>query len=171
MIGLYIGRFQPLHIKHEAIINNLINDYGDNSVIIIGSAQILNEKNIFTFEERKNMINLVYPDYKNIYPLNDHFDDCVWRLHLNAIIYNKFNIEDESMVEVYCGCLYDVTFFEASGHKIKTFNRKINDESNISSTKIREAINNNDLEYIRKSTNPKIYNFIIEKWRKTQNEL
>lgn len=163
MIGIYIGRFQPLHNLHEKIINSLIDDYGDNSAIIIGSAQILNDRNIFTYDERKHMFNLVYPDYNNIYPLNDYFDDNVWRNNIKKIIYNNFKIVDESKVEIYCGCLSDVCFFKDSNYKIKSFDRKFDVQDSVSATKIREAINNNDIKYISETTNPKIRNIINSK--------
>jgi len=167
MIGLYLGRFQPLHIMHEYVISELIKDFGyDNSCIIIGSASSSNDKNIFSYDERKKMIQNIYPEMKNIFPLNDYMDDNVWLRKFYEIILNNFNfIKGPEDVVIYCGCFEDVIFFKNSGFKIKTFERKISSSDNISATKIREAIINNNVEYIKSMINIKNLELVLSKNR------
>ena len=69
-IGIYLGRFQPLHINHEKIIKQMINDFGyDNSILIIGSAHTNDERNPYSLDDRIKMIKNSFPDIKNIFYL------------------------------------------------------------------------------------------------------
>lgn len=58
--GLYIGRFQPIHIGHESIIRKMLKEC--NIVIVaIGSAQEHGTlRNPFNFYERKDLITNVF---------------------------------------------------------------------------------------------------------------
>ena len=61
--GLYIGRFQPIHIGHESIIRNML-DECEQVIIAIGSAQESGTtKNPFTFEQRADLIINVFYHY------------------------------------------------------------------------------------------------------------
>lgn len=84
--GLYVGRFQPIHIGHESVIRKMLNEC--NQVIIaIGSAQESGtERNPFTFEQRADLImNVFYRECLNgrisIIPLRDRYqpaNDASW---------------------------------------------------------------------------------------------
>jgi len=53
---LFVGRFQPFHIGHLKVIKWVLKKY-DSVIIVIGSSkESKTEKNPFTFEERKKMI-------------------------------------------------------------------------------------------------------------------
>ena len=84
--GLYIGRFQPIHIGHESIIRKMLEEC--NIVIVaIGSAQEHNTpRNPFNFYERKDLITNVFyreiiSDRLTIIPLKDRenpSNDASW---------------------------------------------------------------------------------------------
>ena len=84
--GLYIGRFQPIHIGHESIIRKMLKEC--NTVIVaIGSAQEHNtQRNPFNFYERKDLItNIFYREIISgqltIIPLKDRenpSNDASW---------------------------------------------------------------------------------------------
>ena len=60
------------------LLNKLINKFGiNNCLLLIGSANIKNSRTPFTFEERKLMVNKVFPNL-NILPLNDCNNDRAW---------------------------------------------------------------------------------------------
>jgi len=55
--ALFIGRFQPLHIGHLKVIKWILKTY-DKLIIVIGSSRkSKTDRNPFTVEERKEMIN------------------------------------------------------------------------------------------------------------------
>jgi bifunctional NMN adenylyltransferase/nudix hydrolase len=77
---VFIGRFQPFHKGHKEVVDAAL-EKAQQVVIIIGSAYApRNIRNPFTFEERKEIIQAVYPveRYPNIrivgvpdFPYND----------------------------------------------------------------------------------------------------
>jgi len=72
MYGIMIGRFQPLHLGHCHIINQIIKT-GHNPVIVIGSANKERDlaKNPYNYTTRKEMVNAIYPKITQFIPMND----------------------------------------------------------------------------------------------------
>ena len=60
--AIFLGRMCPLHKGHERIINKMIEDVGEaNSLIIVGSANVISERVPFSYEKRKQWINKIFP--------------------------------------------------------------------------------------------------------------
>ncbi len=89
-VALFIGRFQPLHKGHIAVIRNLLKKY-DKVLVGIGSAEKSRTKtNPFTLEERRAMLELVFGKEINekkieVIALEDKPNDEEWA---NYIIQN-----------------------------------------------------------------------------------
>ncbi|WP_340819496.1 nicotinamide-nucleotide adenylyltransferase [Methanolobus sp. WCC4] len=83
--AFYIGRFQPFHLGHYSIINDIARDV-DEVVIGIGSAQKSHEpKNPFTAGERVMMIRHALEDADVMHyaiPLEDLQRNAVWVSHI-----------------------------------------------------------------------------------------
>lgn len=63
-VGVFIGRFQPLHLGHLATIERALTEV-DELVIVIGSARTArNLRNPFTADERREMIETAIPKDK-----------------------------------------------------------------------------------------------------------
>ena len=84
--GLYIGRFQPIHIGHESIIRRMLLEC-DHVIIAIGSAQESGtQRNPFSAEQRMDLIcNVFYREIihsrMSIIPINDRenpSNDASW---------------------------------------------------------------------------------------------
>lgn len=84
--GLYIGRFQPIHIGHESIIRKMLNEC-EQIIVAVGSAQESGtERNPFTFEQRADLIINVFYHYiiagrMSVIPLRDRINpanDASW---------------------------------------------------------------------------------------------
>lgn len=70
-LGILVGRFQTLHTGHEMIIQKAI-ELCDEVGIFVGSSQESGtNKNPFTFELRKEILENVFGDRVKIYPLPD----------------------------------------------------------------------------------------------------
>ncbi|MDX1901301.1 MAG: adenylyltransferase/cytidyltransferase family protein [Gammaproteobacteria bacterium] len=83
--GIFIGRFQPFHKGHQAMIDTIISD-GLTPLIIVGSVNSTDKiRNPYPFEDVSHMIQLVYPEIKCL-PLPDYHDDEKWSAHLIQII-------------------------------------------------------------------------------------
>ena len=82
-VGILIGRFQPLHKGHVNAIEFARNN-SERLFVIVGSAEKSNqERNPFSFEERKRMIGLALKGKKlqdniSIVPINDAKNHTEW---------------------------------------------------------------------------------------------
>ena len=78
--GVFIGRFQPLHVGHTHIIDEALKQV-DTLIVLIGSAgNARTIKNPFTFEERKHVIEQTYRHETAqrriiVLPITDYQDD------------------------------------------------------------------------------------------------
>ena len=63
-IGIYVGRFCPIHKGHEAVVNKMIEECGvENSLIIIGSvARKPTFRVLFPYSQRKKWIKEIFPN-------------------------------------------------------------------------------------------------------------
>ena len=90
MRGLLIGRFQPFHLGHVYVINEILRDV-DEIIIGIGSAQRSHSlENPFTAGERLSMIakslfeeGTGKPSY--IIPINDVNNNSLWASHVRSL--------------------------------------------------------------------------------------
>ncbi|MCK7614297.1 NUDIX domain-containing protein [Roseibium sediminicola] len=82
--GVFVGRFQPLHIGHEAVIRAALKQVDTLIVLIGSSAQARTPRNPFTHEERAEMFAKVFKhelatDRLILKPVPDHpYSDTAW---------------------------------------------------------------------------------------------
>jgi cytidyltransferase-like protein len=116
-VGVYIGRFNPLHRGHCQAINKMLFNHTDNhSILMIGSANAsLGLRNLFTYEERRNFIKEIYPKLK-IVPLGDQATDKTWFSSILDIVDAVFPFFHQ--VHLYCGALEDISSFNCEGRVI-----------------------------------------------------
>jgi nicotinamide-nucleotide adenylyltransferase len=85
MRGLYIGRFQPYHFGHQAVIHKIAEEV-DEVVVVVGSAQESHTpQNPFTAGERLAMIYGALEDLRDrcyVIPLQDIERNAVWVSHV-----------------------------------------------------------------------------------------
>ena len=81
---VFIGRFQPFHNGHKAVIEAALEQAKEVVVVVGSSFAARNIRNPFTFQERKAMIKAVFPsDRVKVVPVSDYpYDDNKW---INAI--------------------------------------------------------------------------------------
>ena len=105
--GLYIGRFQPIHIGHESIIRKMLEEC-DQIIIAIGSAQESGtERNPFTFEQRADLImNVFYRECLNgrisIIPLRDRSqpaNDASWGDYVFQNVWDIAHVVPDAVYE------------------------------------------------------------------------
>jgi nicotinamide-nucleotide adenylyltransferase len=91
MRGLYIGRFQPYHLGHQAVLEKIAEEV-DEIVIVIGSAQESHTaENPFTGGERMEMIYaaLGKADLRKrciVTTLQDVNRNSLWVTHLRSMV-------------------------------------------------------------------------------------
>ncbi len=82
MRGLVIGRFQPLHKGHEALIRAAIEDCVHVTVGIGSSTAKQSPTNPFSYEERAAMIKAVFGDSVDVVAIPDIHDPPNYASHV-----------------------------------------------------------------------------------------
>lgn len=133
--ALYIGRFQPFHRGHLAVIKQILKD-NDRVIIVIGSAEknyISN--NPLTAGERHTLIDDALKEAKInaakycIIPVRNVNNYALWVNHVNSYV--------PSYDRLYTGSKIVKVCYENSDIKIIKLNRSL---VPISATEIREAM-------------------------------
>lgn len=83
---VFIGRFQPLHLSHQEVIESA-RSLAENVLVLVGSANSPRSvRNPFTFDERKEMINSIFPDVI-VRPIADHtYNDTGWMVQVQDVV-------------------------------------------------------------------------------------
>ena len=94
---VFIGRFQPLHMGHVAVINQALS-LANQVVIVVGSAfSSRSPKNPFTFAERKEMIentfhsHACYEQRLKVVPVSDTKNDDRWITSVRRAVGSAFS--------------------------------------------------------------------------------
>lgn len=142
MNGIFLGRLCPIHLGHEAVIDQMIKEC-DISLILIGSCNSnISIRNLFSYKERRELIKLIYPDI-SIIGLPDYHNTDEWFTHLNDIIYIVFGYGkkiDHNEFKFYGGCEQDVEFFISNNYQVKIINRFDGSTPKISATEVRDCL-------------------------------
>ena len=95
--AIVIGRFQPFHLGHKAMVEKAL-EVASNVIVVIGSTGCWPDlKNPFSVDERTNMIRAVFPGLTNlsIVSVEDHpYDDERWAQDLRDVVGTQ-RVDDE----------------------------------------------------------------------------
>lgn len=81
-LSVYIGRFEPVHSGHLALLQHALSK-ALRVVVVIGSAwQARSPKNPFTWQERERMLREALSNADNarlqVLPMRDYYNEAVW---------------------------------------------------------------------------------------------
>ncbi|MBY0455013.1 MAG: bifunctional nicotinamide-nucleotide adenylyltransferase/Nudix hydroxylase [Burkholderiaceae bacterium] len=80
--AIYIGRFEPVHNGHIALLQHAL-AHASNVIVVMGSAwQARSPKNPFTWQEREAMLRSALPEADRarlqVLPVRDHYNEAKW---------------------------------------------------------------------------------------------
>jgi len=174
-IWIFIGRLNPPHLWHISVIEKALQE-NDYTMLFLWSINICNDKNPFSFEQRKEMLKLYFDDKIIIEGLDDFSSDLTWINNLKNKISKHFDIKN-IFLNIYGGELEqdyaikvikqfenefccDLNFIEI-WRKTLSINYKW-EKYFISSTKIREALKYDNYDLVKEMMNKKIFNFLFK---------
>jgi bifunctional NMN adenylyltransferase/nudix hydrolase len=167
--AVYVGRFNPIHLGHEAVIAKMLEQFGtENSLLILGSSTAdFSERHFFSFKERTDFIKTIFPELP-IVGLPDFPTDQQWLFELDKILLAK-NF-DPAEVAFFGGCPADLVCFLETGRTCQVLNRFDGTTPIISATQVRALLSNN--KSIKNFLNPlitnKVKNLFAEKHKKSR---
>jgi bifunctional NMN adenylyltransferase/nudix hydrolase len=97
---VFIGRFQPFHLGHEAVIAEAINKASEVIVVIGSSFQPRTLRNPFTFEERREQIKLAFPQTKvKVVGVMDYpYDDNAWVSSVQQVVHDNATTDNIGLI-------------------------------------------------------------------------
>lgn len=162
--GLIVGRFQHIHSGHEKLINIGLN-LCDKVLVFIGSCdEELTIRNPFSFEYRKELIYKIFSNEIDdgrliLYPLKDLTNENDLSPKWGEYVFNEAN--------KVLGNIPSVMIYGKDKNIFKCFSKSVVENVseilidrkylNISATKMREYIRENDRKSWEKYANPLIY--------------
>ena len=160
-LWIVIGRMQPVHLWHKSLIDQSLKD-NSNTLVLLGGGET-NEKNPYSFEQRDEMLQSMYPD-KNLMIdyLYDTPTDQEWVENINYQIYRLGNFDS---ISFYAG---DVN--ADSAIRAITENKECLDFEQIwiieldrknipiSATQVRELMSNWDTKSVQRLLPSEVYN-------------
>lgn len=174
MFGVALGRFSPIHLGHECVINTMRRMC--ESLVVIGSSNVpMSMRNFFSYEERRNFIKMIYKvppgstvREQSIIGLPDYEDDKKWLLALDDLVCAVMNCTHEfaqQEVVFFGGSAEDLRFFIDDGRKVHIVNRF----DGVKSPKISASEIRDDLLYGR-TIKGKVNDLIIPEITSTFNK-
>lgn len=114
-VGIFLGRFCPLHLGHMKIIQKMIDNHGlDNCMVLIGSCNSFSISVPFSYSDRRRWILRLFKGLKVI-GIPDVSSDNEWLTLLDDYIRVGFGKEVEPVF--YGGSIKDVEFYYTHGNK------------------------------------------------------
>lgn len=85
---VFIGRFSPLHLGHEAVIKTALENAKEVIIVVGSSFTARTERNPFTFDERRAMIKAAFPQPNiKVVPVCDYpNDDDKWVTAVRSLV-------------------------------------------------------------------------------------
>ncbi len=174
IIGVLLGRFAPFHLGHQKITRLIIDKHGmENTLLIIGSSNALTARTPYTFEQRKNLIQKIYPEL-NIIPLED-INPHLNQFHVKTLDSWLLQLEDleqklNAKFKFYGGSHQDLWYLHKV-FEVEVLIHRDNEGENINSTKIRKLLELEEHDYLEKYVDKEIVNDLIEVHRNNLHRL
>ena len=173
-LRVYLGRFSPMHLGHEYVIETMLIDADHdwtNCMIIIGSANTQQSlRHFFSYGERRSFILEHYPEARIAalpdFPNNN--DD--WFQAISDLITLKgHNVEDAWF---YAGCQEDVLILREYTNNFVYCNRFDGTTPIISATQVRDAlIHNRSLRSLmNQNVGDRVKTIFNKRWKEFQNK-
>lgn len=96
---VFNGRFEPFHNGHKAIVDRAL-ELSKEVIVIVGSSFAARDnRNPFTFIERKAMIKAVFPDARvKVVPVSDYpYDDNKWVASIQSLVYSTMSFSPDPL--------------------------------------------------------------------------
>lgn len=166
---VYVGRFNPIHLGHQPMIESIVEAYPRNHLVFIGScSNSISFRHLFNYMDREDFIKTVCPETR-IAPLPDFDDDTTWFRALDSIIKLAGGNPHET---VYLGgSKEDVEFYGLYNRNVHIVNRYSGPTEHIAASEVRDALIERRWDDVQKMLDPRIFNLVKERFALRREEL
>ena len=94
-IGVYIGSFNPVHLDHEEIANNLLNDKTVDKIVVVPTSDKYHLKsNLVSFNDRYKMLELAFKGNENVVISDIEREEYHYTYQNMAILKEKYKSDE-----------------------------------------------------------------------------
>lgn len=166
---VYVGRFCPMHIGHQAMIGGMIGAAPENHLLFVGSCnQPLSHRNMFGFVDRANFIRTVFPEVR-LAALPDFADDTSWFEALDCSI--RLTGKDPVGAVFIGGNEEEVQWYRQNNRRVIIVDRFSGVTTNISGKEIRRHLIAGDQEKLKTMLDPWILEPVMERFKEQYAKL
>lgn len=136
--GVYVGRFSPVHLGHQPLLEMLLQTFRDKHLVCIGScSHQISFRHLFTYPDRFAFIRALFPDIRLV-GLPDFDSEPDWFHQLaDTLALCGVTLSEATFIG---GCHEDISFFVDRGYRVKILNRFSGETPRISATEVRDAL-------------------------------
>jgi FAD synthase len=168
--GVYVGRFNPMHLGHQAMMGSIMEAFGDKHLILIGSCNHpISIRHLFNYKDRTEFIRLVYPQARIVGLPDFEGDDSTWFQALDDII--SVSGADPKNTVFIGGSREDVEFYYENGRNVHIINRYDGPTVKVSGSEIRDALIGKRTASLRKVLDPRLIKPVSERFEIRWNEV
>lgn len=162
--GVYVGRLNPMHIGHEAIIHTMQEIHGrKNCVVMLGSCTApYSERDMFSYVQRREFVKIVFPDISIVGLPDFKSSDEEWLTNMDDML--RFAGVDPTKATYYGGCPdeYHMQLFAKVGKKIHIVTRHDERMEWISGSAVRAALALGERPLFNRMMNPLLRDFVYQ---------
>jgi Cytidylyltransferase-like len=167
---IYVGRFCPMHLGHQAMIGGVLGAFPDNHIILVGSCnEPVSIRNLFNYKDRTDFIRTVFPNAR-VSPMPDFKDDDTsWFKALDDLILLSGGTPEKSAF--IGGCEEDVEWYFRNQRNVHIVNRFGGTTMNVSGTEIRDHIMQKNSRGLSKMVDSRIVPLVLKRFKDRWAEL
>lgn len=168
---VYVGRFNPVHLGHEAILNAITKASAEkeNHLVLVGSCNNpISYRHLFPFEVRMKYLRTVCPMTK-FAPLPDFADNAGWFSALDTLIDLAGGNPEQALY--IGGSVEDIDFYGLYRRETFIINRYTGVTNTASASEVRDTLIENRYSDLEALVNLKILDDLIADFKTSWSEL
>ena len=176
-IWIFIWRLNPPHIWHIKVIKTSLKD-NDKTIIFLWSSNITDKKNPFSYEDRKNFLEKIFKnksliiDFIEDFPSDEIWCKKLWK-KIKKYLKNRevkitfywWDFKNDSAIIAIKYNLKHLWFENIDFFEVYRKNILLPTWEEISSTNLRNHLENWDFIWAKKLIFPWMKNLIVSKWK------
>ncbi len=168
--GIFIGRMNPMHLGHQQMIEGVLNKFGNNHLILVGSCNHpISVRHLFNYRDRTEFIRAVFPNLR-IAPLPDFERDNETWFHALDDLIQLSGIDPRDALYIG-GSHEDVQFYFDNGRNVEIVNRYSGPTVKVSGSEVRDALIEKRVSDIRKALDKRVFKLVKDRFDTRWNEI
>lgn len=168
--GVYIARVNPMHLGHQAMIETLVEAFGDKHIVLIGSCnRPISIRHLFNYRDRSAFVRAAVPNAR-ILPLPDFEADNETWFQVHDDIFKALGFDARKVVYIG-GCKEDTEFLFENGRAVHIVNRYNGPTLHVSASQVRDILIERRNDELDKVLDPRVAKLVLERFPARWNEV